>query len=702
VTERSAAPFRARFVLAALVIACLAFLPIANWIPGGASAPGYAQNGTDWIYGSAIAIGAGLILAISSTSRGLKWLWHNDAMARPIALFTRRPLAVSIGTAVVAFAAYALIARLVFAAHPLLIDEIVQMVQANMLAHGHLSMPVAAHPEFFSGINIVDSNGRYFAQFPIGGPAMLAIGVLLHAPWLVGPVFGAITVLAFSVYVRIAEPRPGIALGALLLLAFAPFTAFMAGSYMNHVTVLTWLVIAMAALAKVMTSETPRPWVALLSGLGFGIAATIRPSDAVAFALPAGAWYLWRALRTPARWRDALPAALGVALPLAVLLWANARTTGSPLLFGYELLWGKSHAIGFHTSPLGFSHTPLRGLELLNDYFLRLQTFFLETPVPSLVPAIVTLALTRKVNRFDRYLLASSALLVGLYWAYWHNGFYLGPRFMYPLLPVLAIFSARFFSSMRERFGDARAYRTAVYASLCALAMALVMLVPLRAAEYASQYPTMKWNANAAAESAGVRHALVFVRESWGARMVARLWALGVTRPQTELLYNHVDACRLDLGITKAEQNGLRGAAAFAALQPLLADSARTIISPYSPDPSERALPNTPYAPGCVANVQEDNAGFTLFLPLLLAHGGDNIYARDLGARDTLLMNRYPDRRVYLLRPATSKMGDLPRFYPMSRDSLPDLARSQGTRRSIQAGSAPSFGRMSTITMAGR
>ena len=692
---------RAPFALAAILIAALAFLPFANWIPGGASAPGYAQNLTDWIYGSAIALGVGYVLAISSSSRGLTWLWRDDAAARPIAFFSRRPLATSAAVAIVAFLAYALISRLVFNAHPLLIDEIVQMVQANLLAHGHLSEPVAAHPEFFSGINIVDTNGRYFAQFPIGGPAMLALGVLWHAPWLVGPVFGAVTVLAFSAYLRIAEPRAGIALGALLLLAFAPFTAFMAGSYMNHVTVLTWIVIGMAAMAKVVTSDRPRPWLALLSGLGFGIAATIRPADAVAFALPAGVWYLARAVRTPARWKDAIPAAIGVAIPLCVLLWANAATTGSPLLFGYELLWGKSHAIGFHTSPLGFSHTPVRGLELVNDYFLRLQTFFLETPVPSLVPAIVTLALTRTLDRFDRYLLTSSALLVGLYWAYWHNGFYLGPRFMYPLLPVLAILTARFFASVRERFGRGRAYRTTVYASLCALAMALVMLVPLRAAEYASQYPTMKWDANAAAESAGVRHALVFVRESWGAQMVARLWALGVTRSETELLYNHVDACRLELGITRAEERGLTGATAFAALQPLLADSARTTISPYSPDPSERALPDTPYAPACVAMVQRDNAGFTLFLPLLLAHGGDNIYARDLGARDTLLMNRYPDRPVYLLRPATSKMGDLPQFYPVRKDSLSPLALTLGMARTIQAGRLPSFGLIRTMTSAG-
>ena len=34
-----------------------------------------------------------------------------------------------------------------------------------------------------------------------------------------------------------------------------------------------------------------------LMGLGFGMTATIRPVDALAFALPAGVWLLWRALR---------------------------------------------------------------------------------------------------------------------------------------------------------------------------------------------------------------------------------------------------------------------------------------------------------------------------------------------------------------------------------------------------------------------
>ncbi|MGH7627645.1 MAG: hypothetical protein ACREOJ_20310, partial [Gemmatimonadaceae bacterium] len=74
--------------------------------------------------------------------------------------------------------------------------------------------------------------------------------------------------------------------------------------------------------------------------------------------------------------------------------------------------------------------------------------------------------------------------------------------------------------------------------------------------------------------------------------------------------------------------------------------------------------------PQCVARIQDDRSGFTLFPPFLLAHGGGNMYVRDLGARDTLLMKRYPDRPVYLLKPASSDVGDMPRFYPVQRQAL--------------------------------
>jgi hypothetical protein len=661
----------------ALFVAILGFLPIANWIRGGHEAPWYALVTSGWLSGSAIAIGVGVVLAI--LARRIDVLWHDGALNRIVAAWARRPVVGALVVATASLALYVAVACLVFDARPLLIDEMVQVLQAQIYANGALSRPVAPHPEFFSSMHVIDSNGRYFSQFPAGGPAMLLPGVLLGATWLVGPVAAAIAIFAFSFFLRRAEPSAGIAMAATIAMAIAPFAVFMSGSHMNHVTNLMWLVIAMALLARGTADDDSHPVLAFGCGLALGCAATIRPLDAFAFALPAGTWYLARAVKDRRRVADLLVSGLGVALPGAALLWVNSRTTGHPLLFGYEMLWGPTHALGFHEAPWGFAHTPARGLELVNLNFLRLQTYLFETPVPSLVPVIGALALTRRLRALDRYLLCSSALLVGLYFAYWHNGFFLGPRFMYPLLPVLALYAARFLPLLRDRVGSGLPYRAAVFTALCAGAMAATSMIPLRARQYQGGLTTMRWNADSAAAASGAADALVFVRESWGAELAARMWAVGVPRRETELLYRGVDACVLDREIGRVERGTARDTAALERLWPLMVDSSRVIGSPFSPDSTERYLPGTTYRQRCVEKINDDRGGFTLLTPLLLAKGGNNIYARDLGARDSLLLARYPSRPVFLVRPATSAEGEPPRFYPLSRDSLWRAWRAQAS-----------------------
>ncbi|HEV8148646.1 MAG TPA: hypothetical protein VGP61_00525, partial [Gemmatimonadales bacterium] len=422
---------------AALFLAVVGFLPLVNWIPGGLAAPWYAEVAGDLANGLGIALGFGIVLALS-----LKRSWPVGAGQRA-ARFPRPVIALA------AFVLYALIARLVFAGRPLLIDEIVQVFQAHILAGGRLWLPVASHQEFFSSFHLVEQGGRVYGQFPMGGPAMLALGTPFGAEWLVDPLFGALAVLAFAALLRRIEPRPGVALAATLLFAFAPFAAFMAGSHMNHVTGLCWLVVGMWGLSRA-TAESARVRDGLLCGLGFGLAATIRPVDAAAFAVPAGAWLLWRAIQQR-RPGVLLGAGVALALPLLLLAWTNRETTGAPLLFGYTVLWGRAHDLGFHATPWGPLHTPARGVELINLYFLRLQSYLFETAGPSLLPATAALALTRTLAPFERYLLAGSGLLVACYFAYWHDGFYLGPRFLYPLLPLLTLWTARFPASLRRR-----------------------------------------------------------------------------------------------------------------------------------------------------------------------------------------------------------------------------------------------------------
>ena len=498
---------------------------------------------------------------------------------------------------------------------------------------------------------------------------MLALGTLLGGEWLVGPLFGALGVFLFGCLLRRIEARPGVALAATLLFAFAPFALFMSGSHMNHVTVLCWLLLALLGLARAAT-DAGRFRDGLLTGLGLGIAATIRPVDALAFALPAGLWLLGRALHRR-RLGVLLGAGLGIVAPVLLLAWTNLETTGAPLLFGYTVLWGRAHDLGFHATPWGPVHTPLRGLELVNLYFLRLQSYLFEAAGPSLLPATAALALTRALRPFDRYLLAASALLVGSYFAYWHDGFYLGPRFMYPLLPLLVLWTARLPAALSARVGEGLLWRAVVGATLVAAALGLLTSLPIRAHQYRSGLLSLRWDPDRSARAAGVEHALVLVRESWGAELVARLWALGVSRPDADALYRAADPCRLDLALTELERRATRGSAAVAALAPLRADSVRLVnAETVTGDPSLRLTPGVQYPARCVARIQENRRGFTLFPPLLLARRQDNVYGRDLGARDSLLLRDYPGRPVYLLKPASGAVGAEPMFYPLRPDSL--------------------------------
>lgn len=665
-SEATSVPFSPA-AAAALFVAVFAFLPIANLIPGGRAVGWYSTSLADWLNGSLIAIGAGVVYAIAT--RRYPALWREGALDHLTRWYAAHSWQFAGGLALVSALVYAVVGLTVFDGKPLLIDEIVQLLQARIYSEGVLARPVSPNPEFFSALHVIDSGSRYFSQFPAGGPGMYLPGWRAGVPWLTNPVCGAVSVVAFARWVRLVEHRPAVALGATVIFAVAPFTVFMTSSHMNHVPTLMWALIALWALATILESTTPRPIAALAMGIALGFAGTIRPVDALAVALPAGIWLLARAVRTR-RLAELFASGVGLAVPLSILLWINTQTTGSPLLFGYELLWGASHGMGFHAAPWGLSHTPARGVELINLYFLRLQNYLFETPVPSLVPAIGSLALMRRLGSWDRFLLASGGLVALLYFLYWHDGFYLGPRFFFLLLPSLALLTARFPALWRERWGTGRSYRAIWCGIVICILIALTISIPIRARQYNGGLLTMRWNADDAARQAGVRDAVVLVRESWGAQLVARLWAVGVPRSESERLYRGIDACQLDSALARVEREGVRGSDALVALTPLLRDSARVQSSPFSPDSTEGFRRGVVYTRECLARIEEDRAGFTVMAPLLLARRSDILYVRDLHARDSLIIGQYPERALFLLRPRDAAEGSLPTFQRVSRDSL--------------------------------
>jgi len=633
--------------LIALLLLAGSLLPVAAWIPGGEEDPAYWARLQDWMLGFALCAGVGALAWFMTRRRERAPVVGTAAPAYQFAGEWRFVFAMMAA----AFALYSAIALWVFSGKPLLIDEIVHVLQAQDLASRRLTHAIPGAREFFSIMHVVDFGERAYGQYPVGGPAMLVPGVLLGATWLTGPLAGALCVGLFWVLARHTDPLASVAWRryATVLFAIAPFGAFLFGSHMNHVTTLLWLMGAMVALGYATRTDA-KWWWGLLAGFGFGIAATIRPLDAVAFAVPAGAWLAWRARRGASNLATLMLSGVGIALPILLMLWANAATTGDALRFGYDVLWGAGHSLGFHSSPWGPMHTPQRGVELISLYLTRLNTYLWETPFPALLLPAAGLWLTRTLQPMQRYLIATSALLGIGYWAYWHDGFYLGPRFLLPLLPWLVLWTARAVPLLRDRIGAASAAWRGVRAALIAsVVYAAVTVVVVRVPTYHNGMRSMRIDPGAEAARAGVRDALVLVQESWGAQLMVRMWGVDVSRTDAEVLYRHVDACVLEIALSGVERDGVRGEDALERMRPLLVDSARLVPSHVSPDFTERMLPGFPYTSTCIDRIEEDRQGYLLYAPWRLARDS-NVYARWLPGRETEIAASFPGRPVYRVR----------------------------------------------------
>jgi hypothetical protein len=632
----------------AILVAALGALPIASWVPGGLTDPGYSRRWLEWGYGSSICAGAAILFAILGGSTNFA-ASVSGLRARASDRIGRHPWRSDLAAAAICLLVYVITALSVLDAKPLLIDEIVQVLQARTYASGQLSSATDSARAFFSVLHVVDIGERTYSQFPPGWPAMLALASLAKVEWLAGPVCGAVAVLLFARLLRRVFPaEPLTAFFGALLFGLAPLSVFQFASHMSHGPVVMWLLLATLFLTRTFAVGT-RSAVGdgAAAGLAAGAAFAVRPLDAVAFIVPAAVWIFARAARDRSARLPALAAAAGAFLPLCAVLWVNANTTGNPLQFGYSALWGPSHGLGFHAAPWGDAHTPARGLELLSVYVTRLNSYLFETPFPSLLPAIAALCFIPRLTAIERFLAAAVLVHAAFYFSYWHDGFYLGPRFVVPWIPLLVLLSIRFLRVIDSSRVDPRVRRGIIGACSAAVLLAAAVALPVRVSQYQSGLTSMRTDYAAEAARAGVTNAVVFVKESWGSQLVARMWELGISRAAVAALYAKVDACVLEHEIRTLENAATRGMQAERALEALLTDSQRVRASTVSPDTTERMLPGAVYDAECSAQVSADQAGYALYPPFLLDNSSGNMYVRDLGNRDSAIVRRFAGRRAF-------------------------------------------------------
>lgn len=658
---------------ASLALAVLGILPLANLIAEGREVPWWRLGVLIWCAYGALLVA---LLWVASDRWGDAF---DRAAARAAAWLMRVPspwFAASVGvlTALLGVG----VALYCYAGRGFTGDEMAMTWHARMLLAGHLAIPSATHSEFFNTFSVMDRGGRWYSQYPIGGPALLALGLLVRAVWLVNPLLLGVAAWQLYRFTRLAFDEPT-ARAAAVLFMFTPFVLVLGATQMNHTAALTFTLVALAELAA-WDAEAPRRRMVHAAGVGLavGAVALVRPLDAALVALPIGLFQLARLRRHPERWPSVLVQCIVGAVPIALLLWVNTRTTGSALLFAYDATNGPQHALGFHLDPNGEMHSPLRGLVYVSGYLLRFDRFLFEWPLPGLLVVCAVLGMLRRATRWDALLLGLvGAFLVG-YGAYWHNGFFDGPRFLFPIAPVLVLYAARA-PEAAERIRHDRWRRIArLLVPACVLCAWLVPVafssVPGRITALRTQRTKLKTDVGAQVSAAGLTNALVFVREPWRARLMARLRALGVLQFDAEQVLNATDACALQIALDAADASTSTDLAVRRDRVLAQARAAGVATTPPGANGESKLAraPGGPVTPRCRDEAAADTLEtmpYAMFLreQRVDAAGrlsGPVVYARDLGPRDTLLRREFGDRRWFLYVPGRSQ-DDAVTFLPL-------------------------------------
>ncbi len=608
-----------------------------------------------WLVGGLVAAAACYAGAITGRDA------TTDLPARAARLLTAAPpwlFATIVAMAATGFSLF--FARFAFGTSASTPDEIAQLWHAKILLHGRLSLPVDPNPEFF-GLETVVDVGRWYSQFPIGGPMTMVPGAFVGAPWLVNPVLlGFSTVMLYAFGRRAYGETQGRAIAALF--AVAPMVLILAGTWMNHVPVLFLTTVALTLVVAWERAVSPfrSAFIAAAIGLVLGLVATIRPLDAVAVAAAIGAFQVSVAWTARAKWRDVPGEIVGGVAGALPLLLANRATTGSAFRFGYDVLWGAGHRVGFHSDPYGNAHTLEHGLDLATTYVSELNMFLLAWPVPAVLVAIVTLVAMRRLAKWDGLVLALLGAQLAAYAAYWGEGEFLGPRFLYTALPALVVLVARAPFVLAERFGR-RALRGAVAGVLASLGIAwLVPGLPFGVLGLATQArdarQTLKVDIAGAVRDAQVHHAVVFLREPFTMRLARRLWGIGMTRSDAAHLIATSDACSILSALHTAE--GDSGPTRIARLRGAVIPLGQPTQQGAAVTTQIHLASRASLTPECQAELDADRrwggAPFGPALPLeeIDANGrisGDVIYAADLGDRNESLRARFGDRRWYRL-----------------------------------------------------
>lgn len=355
----------------------------------------------------------------------------------------------------------------IFQHYPHIYDSTAQLFQAKIFLQGSLSVEALRPTKFFSYNNVildVDGRGRWYSQYPPGHPFLLFLGLLINAPWLINPFFGALSVIALYFLGRELYDEATGRL-CLLLAAVSPFLLFMSSEYMSHTTATFFLILGFywGVRADKITPSDPIPiqekktvlYAPFLSGAALGMAHLIRPFSAFVVSFPLVATLILRWAKQRKR-REIRLLLISLALFAGILMTYNTLTNGHPFLFGYKVLHKSKIGLGFgYTIDRFPPHTPRLGLRYTLQNLNELNIYLFQWPIPSLAFVAVLLG-SGHIRKEDKLMLVCMISLLGGYFFYGFQHLSLGPRFMYEGIFLLILLTARGIFFVRDILGRKR------------------------------------------------------------------------------------------------------------------------------------------------------------------------------------------------------------------------------------------------------
>lgn len=410
------------------------------------------------------------------------------------------------------FGATWMVQTFLFQGIPHVTDAISHLFQAKIFALGRLRAVAPPCIEHFLQFNIsFTADGHWLSIYPPGHALTLLPALKFHLLPLYGPVCTTATLLTCAWIVQRFYGRP-YARSFALLFFVSPMILLVGGSFMSHISLLPCLASGIAlGLHGLDRFAARRPAFACFAGSGFllGLAALIRPQDAVILVPTILLGIIWGWRRVAPALRNAIPGLLtGLAIPVAAQLFWNHQIFGSIFALGYgrtdtgSIVRGAVPIFGF-TDNFTLRHA----VQQLVWTLTRLDAALLGWPVCLLFIGFAFLR--RRPDRRDVIALTAVGIVTALYFTYDYYAREYEARFYFAFVPFLIILVLR---GLR-RLGEWRPLRAAI--PLLGLLLTLHgfifywpgHIIPNYGRDYEQASPIV----HRLAREAGLTHALVLI-----------------------------------------------------------------------------------------------------------------------------------------------------------------------------------------------